>query len=69
MSDARLFEWCERHRLQGEAQLLRRLLELRFGALPQWADQRVATAPEKQLIAWGKGLLDKKRSLRELLRA
>ena len=68
MSDVRLFEWCERHRLQGETQLLRHLLELRFGALPQWADRQVAAAPEEQLIAWGQGLLDKKRSLRELLR-
>jgi hypothetical protein len=56
------------HRLQGEARLLRHLLEIRFGTLPPWAEQQVANAPERQLTAWAYKLLDEKQSLQELLR-
>ena len=69
MSDARQSEWCQWYKLQGEARLLRHLLEFRFGALPQWVDQQVASAPEEQVIAWSYGLLDEKKSLQELLRS
>ena len=56
------------HRLQGAARLLRHLLEIRFGALPPWAERQVANAPEQQLSAWGERLLDEKQSLQDLLR-
>ena len=56
------------HRLQGQARLLRHLLEIRFGALPPWAEQQVANAPEEQLFAWGVRLLDEKQSLQDVLR-
>lgn len=56
------------HRLQGEARLLRHLLEIRFGTLPSWAEQQIANAPEEQLFAWDERLLDEKQSLQDVLR-
>lgn len=42
--------------LKGEARLLVRLLERRFGPLPSWARERIAAA-EAQLEAWGEAVL------------
>jgi hypothetical protein len=50
MLKQRKLEWWERYTLQGEARLLRRLLERRFGALPAWVDEHLATASEENLI-------------------
>lgn len=55
MLKQRKLEWWERYTLEGEARLLRRLLERRFGALPTWVDQHLATASEENLIRWGHG--------------
>ena len=68
MPKQRKLEWWERYTLQGEARLLRRLLERRFGALPTWVDQHLATASEENLIRWGQGILGEKLSLEQLLR-
>jgi hypothetical protein len=38
--------------------LLRRLLERRFGALPDWARDRIAAADTAALEEWGLRLLD-----------
>ena len=43
--------------LKGEARLLVRLLERRFGPLPSWARERIAAAAEAQLEAWGEAVL------------
>jgi hypothetical protein len=43
---------------RGEANLLRRLLERRFGALPDWARDRIATADSAALEEWGLRVLD-----------
>jgi len=40
-------------RLEGESRLLRRLLEHRFGALPQWATEKFSSASEQTLEAGG----------------
>jgi hypothetical protein len=69
MREPRKLEWWERYKLQGEARLLRRLIESRFGALPAWADQLLAAAREEKLIGWGKGILGTTVSLEELLRS
>ena len=68
MLKQRKLEWWERYTLQGEARLLRRLLERRFGTLPAWVDQHLATASEENLIRWGQGILGERLSLEQLLR-
>jgi hypothetical protein len=43
--------------LKGEATMLARLLEKRFGELPEWATERLASAKEAELMAWGERVL------------
>ena len=43
---------------EGVAKRLKRLLARRFGPLPPWAEERIATAQIAQLDAWIDGLLD-----------
>ena len=43
---------------EGEAKSLLRLLERRFGSLPEWARERVSAASLEQLDAWLDGVLD-----------
>jgi conserved hypothetical protein (putative transposase or invertase) len=45
-------------RQEGEARLLRRLLTLRFGPLPDWAEQQLRQATTEQLEAWALRVLD-----------
>jgi len=45
-------------RQEGEGVLLQKLLQRRFGALPEWVGQRVAQAAPDQLESWGLSLLD-----------
>jgi hypothetical protein len=44
-------------RVEGELKLLRKQLELRFGALPTWAINKLNSAPEQNLEAWGEAVL------------
>ena len=44
--------------VEGEAALLIRLLERKFGALPDTARRRIAGADAETLLAWGERLLD-----------
>ena len=53
--------------LVGEARLLHRLLERRFGSLPTWVEARLAKAVEEDLVQWGERLLDPAMSLEQLL--
>ena len=46
--------------LTGEATLLRRQLQLRFGTLPTWASDRLAQANRDILEQWGLKVLDAK---------
>ena len=48
----------EKDRVEGEATLLLRLLERRFGPLPAAIRQRVAAADAETLLAWGERVLD-----------
>jgi hypothetical protein len=48
----------QKGRQEGEAALLLRLLEHRFGALPGWAKDRIATADTAALEDWGLRILD-----------
>jgi hypothetical protein len=68
MREPRKLEWWERYKLQGEARLLRRLIERRFGTRPAWADQQLATAREEKLISWGQEILGTTLSLEQLSR-
>jgi len=45
-------------RRQGEAAILLRLLERRFGALPGWASDRIATADTVALEEWSLRVFD-----------
>ena len=44
-------------RIEGESRLLKRLLERRFGLLPQWASERLGRAKEDELEAWSEAIL------------
>ena len=46
---------------EGEARLLLRLLQKRFGELPRWVSLRVQQAQSEQLECWGERLLDVQR--------
>jgi predicted transposase YdaD len=54
-------------RHEGEASLLRRMLESRFGALPDWAVQKLEAADRATLEDWGVRLLEAE-SLEEVLK-
>ena len=55
----------EKGLLSGEAVMLRRLLQLRFGELPTWVDARFELATRADLEKWGQRVLDA-RSLSEV---
>lgn len=60
-------QWLAEGRLKGEAGLLIRQLERRFGALPDWAQDRIATSDIEAVEEWGLRVLDAG-SLDEVLR-
>lgn len=43
--------------LLGEAKLLRKQPERRFGPLPEWASDKLSSASEQDLEYWGEALL------------
>jgi len=59
-------DWTLKFRLEGREEglhtgqvaLLRRLIERRFGALPDWAEVRIAQAPLPLLQQWALNVLD-----------
>ncbi len=53
-----LREGLDKGRQEGEAGLLLRLLERRFGALPDWAEARVRAGDIAALEEWGVRTLD-----------
>ncbi len=61
-------EGIEKGRVEGEATLLLRLLERRFGPLPAAMRQRIAAANAETLLVWGERVLDAK-SLDEIFSA
>jgi hypothetical protein len=50
--------WLEEGMQKGEATLLLRLLERRFGPVPEWAADRVRTAATGLLEVWGLRILE-----------
>ena len=48
----------QRGRQKGEAAILLRQLERRFGALPGWASERIATADTGSLEEWSLRVFD-----------
>ena len=42
---------------KGESRILRRQLELRFGALPAWVTEKLSSATEQDFEAWGEAVL------------
>ena len=55
--DAWVEEGREEGRIAGEAAVLLRQLEMKFGPLPEWARDRIAAADAEQLLAWAVRLL------------
>ena len=53
-----LLEGEQEGRQQGEDAFLLRLLERRFGTLPDWAKDRIATADTATVEEWGLRVLD-----------
>ena len=43
--------------VEGQSKLLKRLLERRFGTLPQWATEKLSSASEHELESWGDSIL------------
>ena len=43
--------------LRGEATMLARQMEKRFGTLPEWVTERLVGANESELLAWGERVL------------
>ncbi len=50
-------EGMAKGRVEGGSRLLGRQLERRFGALPQWATEKLSSASEQALEAWGEAIL------------
>ncbi len=44
-------------RVEGESRLLKRLLERRFGLLPEWVSEQLGCAKEEDLEAWSEAVL------------
>ena len=42
---------------RGEAQTLLKLFKLKFGAIPEWVEQKVNSADKVQLDIWVEGIL------------
>jgi len=57
----------EEGELSGKLKVLRRLIEKRFGPLPDWAENRLATRSARELEEWSVRVLDAK-TLEELLK-
>lgn len=51
-------EWERQGRLAGEAQILRRQLERRFGTLPEWVGTKLLQATEEELMCWAERIFD-----------
>ena len=47
----------QKGRMEGETRLLRKMIKMKFGDLPQWADELISTADSQQIDAWAELLL------------
>lgn len=56
----RVLEWTEDWKQQGEATLLQRLLERKFGPLDEATRMRLAGADPGTLLVWGERRLEAK---------
>jgi hypothetical protein len=56
-----LSDILQRGKMEGEAHLLRRMLEHRFGPLPEWAERRLKSATLAKLEQWSLRLLEAER--------
>ncbi|MBF0192766.1 MAG: DUF4351 domain-containing protein [Magnetococcales bacterium] len=53
-------------RQEGEAKILTRLLQRRFGSLPDWANEKITKAKSSDLEEWSLRLMDAPNSLEEV---
>ena len=47
-----LDNWAKKERHDGVEGMLRKQISLKFGDLPEWADQRLMDATDEQLDEW-----------------
>ncbi|MCP4204495.1 MAG: DUF4351 domain-containing protein, partial [bacterium] len=61
MLEQRVTEWAEQWKREGlregEARLLLRQLERKFGVLPSWVGKQVESADARLLLEWGERVL------------
>ena len=52
-----LEEGLQTGRLEGESRLLRKMIQVKFGAIPTWADDLIRSAESKQIDLWVESLM------------
>lgn len=57
LSDRLRAEGMEKGRQEGVEGILRKQIQLKFGSLPAWVDERLASATDEQLDVWVTGIL------------
>jgi hypothetical protein len=44
-------------RIEGESRLLRKMIEIKFGAIPEWAEAVLRSADSEQIDRWAESIL------------
>ncbi|QSR36653.1 hypothetical protein CFI10_17020 [Marinobacterium iners] len=44
-------------RMEGESRLLRKMIEIKFGAIPEWAESVLESADSQQIDLWAESIL------------
>jgi hypothetical protein len=44
-------------RMEGESRLLRKMIEIKFGAMPEWAESVLQSADSQQIDLWAESIL------------
>jgi hypothetical protein len=47
----------KRGRMEGESRLLRKMIEIKFGAMPEWAESVLQSADSQQIDLWAESIL------------
>jgi predicted transposase YdaD len=47
----------QRGRMEGESRLLRKMIEIKFGAMPEWAESVLQSADSQQIDLWAESIL------------
>lgn len=44
-------------RMEGESRLLRKMIEIKFGSIPEWAESVLQSADSQQIDIWAESIL------------